>query len=219
MKYSIENVKQIIGDKIDVKSVEFLGAGNHSEAFCINNNLVIKLSKHKKASDCLETEITVLKQLQDKLNLEIPNVVSKGKFKTDRGEFVYFISKKLKGQNLSHDDFIKLPRPIKAECATIIAEFLFTLHNQKQLFGIKRKDFALLHGDFSLNHVLFGKNNLPCAILDFGDARVGKPMSDFVYLLDEEDDEEFGKAFGLQVLQKYTKLQEAKINAVEKNIK
>lgn len=39
MKYSIEKVKQIIGNKIDIKSVEFLGAGNHSEAFCINENI------------------------------------------------------------------------------------------------------------------------------------------------------------------------------------
>ena len=73
MKYSIENVKQIIGAKIDIHSVEFLGAGNHSEAFCINKNLVIKLPKHKKASACLEREIKVLEQIQGKFLLAMQN--------------------------------------------------------------------------------------------------------------------------------------------------
>lgn len=148
--------------------------------------------------------------------MQIPNVVSKGKFKRDNEVFVYFISKKLEGKNLSHNEFLALPQPIKNKCATIIAKFLYTLHNQKQALGTKRKDFVLLHGDFSLNHILFDKNNLPCAILDFGDTRIGKPMSDFIYLLDEEDDEEFGKGFGLKVLEKYNKL--TKENNFENNI-
>lgn len=41
-------------------------------------------------------------------------------------------------------------------------------------------------------------------------------MSDFIYLLDEEDDEEFGKGFGLKVLEKYNKL--TKENNFENNI-
>ncbi len=212
MKYKIEDVKRIVGNKIEVKSVAFLGAGNHSEAFCLNDNLVIKLPKHKKASDCLQVEMKVLKALQNKLNLDIPSVEFNGKFKTGNGEFVYFVSKKLNGKKLSRDDFLKLNKSVKEKCATIIAKFLFELHGQKQILPIKRKDFALLHGDFSLGHVLFDENNLPCAVLDFGDARVGKPMSDFIYLLDDEDEEEFGKEFGLQVLRKYSKFAKDKIN-------
>ena len=210
MKYTIEDVKQTIGNKLEIKSVEFLGAGNHSEAFCINDNLVIKLPKHQKASDCLQLEMKVLKGLQNKLNLDIPDVGFTGKFKTGNEEFVYFISKKLNGKKLSRKEFLKLNKGVKEKCATVIAKFLFELHNQKQILPIKRKDFVLLHGDFSLNHVLFDKDNLPCGILDFGDARVGKPMSDFIYLLDDEDDEEFGKEFGLQVLEKYNKLANGK---------
>lgn len=216
MKYSIEKVKKIIENKIGIQSVKFLGAGNHSEAFCINKNLVIKLPKHKKASACIEQEIKVLEQIQGKFDLQIPNVVSKGKFKNDNEEFVYFISKKLEGKNLSHNEFLALPQHNKDKCATIIARFLYVLHNQKQALGINRKDFVLLHGDFSLNHILFDKNNLPCSILDFGDTRIGKLMSDFIYLLDEEDDEEFGKGFGLKVLEKYNKL--TKENNFENNI-
>ena len=216
MKYTIEDVKKILANKLKVKSVAFLGAGNHSEAFCVNDNLVIKLPKHKKASDCLQVEMKVLEGLQNKLNLEIPNVEFKGKFKTGNEEFVYFVSKKLDGKKLSRAEFLKLNKSVKEKCATIIAKFLFELHNQKQILPIKRKDFALLHGDFSLNHVLFDDNNIPCGILDFGDTRVGKPMSDFIYLLDDEDEEEFGKEFGLQVLEKYNKL--AKEKGFEYNV-
>lgn len=206
MKYSIEKVRQIIGDKVKIQSIEFLGAGNHSEAFCINKNLVIKLPKYKKASGCIEKEIIVLECLQGKFDLQISNVLLKGKYKIKGAEFVYFVSKKLEGKSLSHNEFLNLPQSIKEKCARIIAKFLFTLHNQKQLLEIKRKDLVLLHGDFSLNHILFNKNNLPCGILDFGDAKIGKKTSDFIYLLDEEDDEEFGEGFGLLVLEEYNKL-------------
>ena len=77
------------------------------------------------------------------------------------------------------------------------------MHNQKQVLNIKRKDLVLLHGDFSLNHCLFDDKKLVCGILDFGDSRIGKPQSDFMYLLDAEDDEEFGIEFGNMVLNNY----------------
>lgn len=88
--------------------------------------------------------------------------------------------------------------------AEIVAQFLYTLHNEKQVLPIKRKDLVLLHGDFSLNHVLFDDKNIVCGVLDFGDSRVGKPKSDFVYLLDDKDEEEFGVEFGKEVLEKYS---------------
>ncbi len=213
MKNTVEDVKQIIGNQIKVESVTILGAGNHCEAFCINENLVLKLPKHKKASDCLEVEMKVLQGLQNKLNLEIPNIVFNGKFENGNEKFVYFVSKRLKGNKLSRDEFLKLNKVDKEKCATDIAKFLFELHNQKQILPIKRKDLALLHGDFSLNHVLFNNDNLPCGILDFGDARVGNPLSDFNYLLDEEDDEEFGREFGLQVLGKYNDFAKETMNS------
>ena len=210
MKYTIEDVKRILKGKMRVDSVDVLGAGNHSEAFCINGNFVVKLPKHKKASECLKVEMKVLDGLQNKLNLDIPNVVFDGTFNVEGEKFVYFVSKKLKGKKLSREEFLKLNKVTKEKCATRIAKFLFELHNQKHILQIKRKDLALLHGDFSLGHVLFGEDNLPQGILDFGDARQGKPQSDFIYLLDDEDDEEFGKEFGLQVLKKYNHFAESK---------
>ena len=96
--------------------------------------------------------------------------------------------------------FISLPKKILNKNAEIIAKFLVELHSQKHIFEIKRKDLCLLHGDFSLNQCLFDENNLVCGVLDFGDTRIGKAKSDFVYLLDGEDDEEFGVEFGQKIL-------------------
>ena len=106
---------------------------------------------------------------------------------------------------ISRQKFISLPKKILNKNAEIIANFLVELHSQKHIIQIKRKDLCLLHGDFSLNHCLFDENNLICSVLDFGDTRIGKAKSDFVYLLDAEDDEEFGVEFGQKVLDFYNK--------------
>ena len=203
MKYSVEFVSDIVKKMLPINSIEFIGCGNHSEAFCINTEIVIKLPKHRKASDCLKTEMKVLRGLEQKTQLDIPNVLFDGAFSVGSEEFVYFASKRLNGKNLTKTDFVKLDERTTELNAERIARFLFQLHNERQILPIKRKDFCLLHGDFSLNHILFDEGNRVCGVLDFGDSRVGKPKSDFIYLLDDEDDEEFGSVFGEMVLNKY----------------
>ena len=103
----------------------------------------------------------------------------------------------------SKAEFLMLDERTLFQNAEIIANFLYRLHNQKDIFSIKRKDLVLLHGDFSLNHILFNNENVVCGILDFADSRVGKFKSDFSYLLDDKDDEEFGANFGKTVLSIY----------------
>ena len=56
-----------------------------------------------------------------------------------------------------------------------------------------------------MNHVLFNENNIVSGVLDFADSRIGKYKTDFIYLLDD-DNEEFGKKFGLLILEKYKNL-------------
>jgi len=211
--YTLEKVTNVINQYVKIESIKLIGSGNHSEAFLINNEIVVKMPKHKKASACLQTEIQVLNGLQSKLNLDIPNVLFTGIFEHEGQTFVFSASKKVKGSKLTREQFITLPQTLSDKNAQIIAEFLYSLHQQKQILPIKRKDLYLLHGDFSLNHVLFDQNNIACSVLDFGDARVGKPMSDFIYLLDAEDDEEFGFEFGNNVLSRYNKLAKENTNA------
>ena len=203
MKYTLDQVKKIIEKSISVYTIEFIGCGNHSEAYCINNEIVIKLPKHRKASDCLKTEMYVLRGLEGKFSIDIPNVLFSGAFSAGNEEFVYFASRRLNGKKLSKAEFLKLDEQTKVLNAEIIAEFLSQLHNEKQVLPIKRKDLCLLHGDFSLNHIMFNGENVACGILDFGDSRIGKAKSEFIYLLDDEDEEEFGSDFGNLVLSKY----------------
>lgn len=203
MKYSIEQAKDIISKSIQVKTIELIGYGNHSEAFCVNDEMVMKLPKCRKASDRLKVEMRVLQGLEQKMSLNIPNVIFNGTFFDGHEEFVYFVSKRLDGKKLSKADFLMLDEKTLFQNAEIIADFLYRLHNQKDIFSIKRKDLVLLHGDFSLNHILFNNESVVCGILDFADSRVGKFKSDFSYLLDDEDDEEFGANFGKTVLSIY----------------
>ena len=210
LKYSEEFAKSIIEKCIKVDSIKHIGSGNHSDAFVVNDNLVIKLPKHKKASDCLIDEMKVLRGLENRLSVNIPNVEFDGTFVSDSQNFVFFASRKLTGNKLSRQKFVSLPKSILNKNAEIVAKFLIELHKQKHIFEIKRKDLCLLHGDFSLNHCLFDENNLVCSILDFGDTRIGKAKSDFIYLLDAEDDEEFGIEFGRKVLEIYNKLKKKK---------
>lgn len=203
MKYSIEQAKDIISKSIQVKTIELIGYGNHSEAFCVNDEMVMKLPKCRKASDRLKVEMRVLQGLEQKMSLNIPNVIFNGTFFDGHEEFVCFVSKRLDGKKLSKADFLMLDEKTLFQNAEIIADFLYRLHNQKDIFSIKRKDLVLLHGDFSLNHILFNNENVVCGILDFADSRVGKFKSDFSYLLDDEDDEEFGANFGKTVLSIY----------------
>ena len=71
------------------------------------------------------------------------------------------------------------------------------------MLPIQREGDVLVHGDFSLNHLLFDQNQMVCSVLDFGDSHVGDYQEDFLYLLDEEDEEEFGANFGREVLAHY----------------
>lgn len=93
MKYSLPLVSNIAAKHLKVHSVNFVGSGDHSEAFCLNEDFVIKLPKHQEASDGLKTEIRTLRVLEQKMPLEVPTVLFNGTFSVDGKDFVYSISK------------------------------------------------------------------------------------------------------------------------------
>ena len=96
--YSLYEVEQILRNKqVFVCSLAFLGEGEHSEAFLVNRDIVVKLPKHWQASECLKTEMQVVKGLGTKLNVEIPNVLFQGAFFHEGEEYTYFGSRKLPG--------------------------------------------------------------------------------------------------------------------------
>ena len=203
MRYKIEDIKKIVSKYINVTSIEYIGEGNHCQAFCINDIVVVKMPKNQKASLCLKTEMQVLGALKGKFDVQIPNVLFSGEYTFNAQNLCFYASTKLSGKKLDKKTFSKLPLDIKLKNADIIAKFLHTLHNQKNVFVLPKKNLAVLHGDFSLNHILFDDENIVCGILDFADAKVGKISTDFMYLLDDQDDEEFGLDFGEMVQRIY----------------
>ena len=60
---------------------------------------------------------------------------------------------------------------------------------------------ALCHNDLSSNHMII-QNNKVVGIIDFGDVAITDRDKDFVYLL-EDSNEEIGREFGLKVLEYY----------------
>ena len=154
--YSLYEVEQILRNKqVFVCSLAFLGEGEHSEAFLVNRDIVVKLPKHRQASECLKTEMQVVKGLGTKLNVEIPNVLFQGAFFHEGEEYTYFGSRKLPGHSLNKKQFCALPKPILDKNAEIVANFLYRLHSEKNVLPIQREGDVLVHGDFSLNHLLF----------------------------------------------------------------
>jgi aminoglycoside phosphotransferase (APT) family kinase protein len=193
MKYTIKQIKPFIEKFIKIDKIDFIGRGEDSEAFCVNNDFVFKFPKHKNANDCLKNEILLLKQLQNTFEIEIPNVIYEGEFTIDYNNFTFFASKKLKGKNMTKTNFLSLEPDKQEKVAKTIAKFLKTLHSiNQQKTG---KDIVLLHGDFSLNHVLF-QNGEISGILDFADSHIGNYEKDFEYLLDDEDRKNLVKNLG-----------------------
>lgn len=64
---------------------------------------------------------------------------------------------------------------------------------------------CLCHNDFSCNHLLLNDNNRLIGIIDFGDSGIIDEYCDFIYLL-EDSEEEIGADFGLDVLRKYGRI-------------
>ena len=81
---------------------------------------------------------------------------------------------------------------------TYIEEFYKKLNTTDVFNGRK----CLCHNDFSCNHILLDDNNKLCGIIDFGDSGIIDEYCDFLYLL-ENSEEEIGRGFGIDILNIY----------------
>lgn len=79
-----------------------------------------------------------------------------------------------------------------------IEDFIQRLHSTSIFDGKK----CLCHNDFSCNHLLLDDENRLCGIIDFGDSAVIDEYCDFIYLL-ENSEEEIGASFGEDILRSY----------------
>ena len=79
-----------------------------------------------------------------------------------------------------------------------IESFMEKLYSTNIFNGRK----CLCHNDFSCNHLLLDDDNRLCGVIDFGDAGIIDEYCDFLYLL-EDSDEEIGVSFGEDILRLY----------------
>ena len=61
---------------------------------------------------------------------------------------------------------------------------------------------CLCHNDFSCNHILLDEDDKFIGVIDFGDSGIADEYCDFIYLL-ENSEEEIGRQFGLDILYLY----------------
>ena len=93
-------------------------------------------------------------------------------------------------------------------------EKFFERLNNTTIFDDKK---CLCHNDFSCNHLLIDNNKKLVGIIDFGDSGIIDEYCDFIYLL-EDSDEEIGKDFGEDILQLYGDIDINKANTFEDGI-
>lgn len=86
-------------------------------------------------------------------------------------------------------------------------EKFMTRLNTTGIFDGKK---CLCHNDFSCNHLLLDEKNKFCGVIDFGDAGVIDRCCDFVYLV-EESEEEIGREFGFKVIEYYQDIDAEKV--------
>lgn len=81
-------------------------------------------------------------------------------------------------------------------------EYIESFLERLQLATIFNDKKCLCHNDLSCNHLLLDDNNKLVGIIDFGDAGITDEYCDFIYLL-EESEEEIGVEFGEDILRLY----------------
>ncbi len=79
-----------------------------------------------------------------------------------------------------------------------VEEFMQRLHITTIFDGKK----CLCHNDFSCNHLLLNDDNRLCGVIYFGDSGIIDEYCDFIYLL-EDSEEEIGRVFGEDILRLY----------------
>jgi len=81
-----------------------------------------------------------------------------------------------------------------------IKDFFERIINDKSLHKYK---LTLVHNDFSASNLLFNCDTKEvCGVIDFGDVAISDRDNDFIFLL-EDSEEEYGREFGKKVLEYY----------------
>ena len=104
-------------------------------------------------------------------------------------------------QNIS-EEYQLLRDTIYNELTDVEKQYIESFFERLKSTTIFDDKKCLCHNDFSCNHLLLNDNNKLVGIIDFGDAGIIDEYCDFIYLL-EDSEEEIGSFFGEDILQIY----------------
>ena len=238
-KYLIEN-----NIKINISSIEYLGNGDDSVAYLINDCYVFKIKYNLLKNKSYEKEKKIYDFLNSNLkcDIKIPNV--EYFYSGDECEIIGY--KKIDGivlspkiynsmfteeQELLKNDivlflkelhsldyselnncFIDNKKRILEMCTYLEKNTKLSIELEKYINDLRfkvdncclfNKRVCLCHNDLSCKHMLIDSNNRLCGIIDFGDSGVTDIYSDFMYLL-EDSEEEISPEFGKDIIKKYS---------------
>ena len=127
---NVATVKQIIQNTfkdLNISNIRPIGKGNDSYAYEVNNDILFKFPRHKKANEDLKKEIKILKFLENKLSYNVPKVLYVWIYNLNfKYTFVGF--SKMEGVQLTKEYFDSLSEELKENLAKDLAEFLKQLH-------------------------------------------------------------------------------------------
>ncbi len=125
IKYILEH--SLTGFKVD--KIKIIGNGNDSFAYEVNDSIIFKFPKHERANSNLIKEARILKFLEGKLAVPIPQVLYM--CASNNLSDYYFVGlSKIKGVSLNKKLYDGLSDIEKDELARQMAKFLKELHNQ-----------------------------------------------------------------------------------------
>lgn len=186
------------------------------KAICdfLNKNLTFGVEIPSIEYFCSNADVSILGYKMIKGNIFSPSVyerMSKGEqdmLKQDIADFLRQMhsldTSEIKSFTIDNkqnvlDEYRLLKNTIYDELSNLekayIEDFMQEL-NKTRIFDGKK---CLCHNDFSCNHLLLNENNKLCGVIDFGDSGIIDEYCDFVYLL-EDSEEEIGPSFGEEII-------------------
>ncbi|HFJ6069924.1 TPA: aminoglycoside phosphotransferase family protein, partial [Enterococcus faecium] len=100
------------------------------------------------------------------------------------------------------EEYILLRETIYNDLTDIEKDYIESFMERLNATTVFEGKKCLCHNDFSCNHLLLDGNNRLTGIIDFGDSGIIDEYCDFIYLL-EDSEEEIGTNFGEDILRMY----------------
>lgn len=123
-----KEIKTLIENLYPQAKIKLISEGDHSKAYKINNDYVLKVAKNDEGSKGLVKECKILKAIKGKTTVAVPKVVKTGSITIKNKECGYSICSLVEGKKLSPEQFKKLSKPQREQIAKDIALFLTELH-------------------------------------------------------------------------------------------